>query len=113
MYSWIMEQNEAIKALTALAHDGRLSIVRSLIQAGADGMLAGEIGRHAGIQATTASAQLLVLANAGLVSATRDGRNVLYTAQFSTMSDLLSFLMLDCCCGSPTICGPITDEVQS
>ena len=39
MYTWNMEQNTAIKALSALAHDGRLTLIRMLIVAGDEGII--------------------------------------------------------------------------
>ena len=91
MYSWIMKQNGAIKTLAAMAHDGRLKLLRRLIQAGSDGMLAGELAKFAKIGATTASAQLLVLTNAGLVRSERKGREVTYFANYDQMRSLLTF----------------------
>ncbi|MFK8050513.1 MAG: ArsR/SmtB family transcription factor, partial [Halioglobus sp.] len=76
MYSWNMKQSNAIKILSAVAHDGRLTLIRHLIQAGPEGVSAGDLARFAKIGPTTASAQLLVLANAGLVRSERSGRQV-------------------------------------
>jgi ArsR family transcriptional regulator len=53
------------------------------------------------------SAQLLVLANAGLVQARRDGRSIIYAADFDRMGALLEFLTKDCCGGRPEICLPL------
>lgn len=102
-----MEIKSATKTLAAIAHDGRLVLVRRLIQAGPDGVSAGDLARFAGIGPTTASAQLLVLANAGLVRSLRDGRSIRYFANYDRMRDLLSFLMLDCCGGRADICEPV------
>jgi len=102
-----MEQIAATKSLSALAHDGRLTLVRKLIQAGPAGVSAGALADFAKIGPTTASAQLLVLSNAGLVRSERRGRSVMYFANYDSMRDLLSFLMLDCCCGKAEICEPV------
>ena len=106
-----MKQNDAIKMLSAIAHDGRLTLMRKLIQAGPDGVSAGDLARFAGIGATTASAQLLVLANAGLVRHERAGRGVTYYAEYDRMSGLLAFLMKDCCCERQEICAPLAEDV--
>ena len=99
--------------LSAIAHDGRLSLIRRLIQAGPEGMSAGDIARFAKIGATTASAQLLVLTNAGLVTSERRGRQVVYSARYDRMRDLLQFLMLDCCAKRPDICVPVAEAVSA
>ena len=106
-----MESFEAVNVLSALAHESRLALVRTLIQAGPDGVPAGELARSAGLAATTASAQLLVLKNAGLVTASRRGRSVIYSASYGAMSDLLSYLMQDCCGGCSEICKPVSEAL--
>jgi ArsR family transcriptional regulator len=90
-----------------LAHEGRLSIFRLLVRAGKDGVAAGEIGRKLDVLPNTLSASLTVLANAGLVGSRRDGRSIIYTADYARMSNLLGFLMEDCCNGDAAICAPL------
>jgi DNA-binding transcriptional ArsR family regulator len=104
--------SESVKMLSALAHDGRLTLMRQLIQAGPEGCCAGDLADFAGIGATTASAQLGVLANADLVSARRDGRMMIYTANYAAMEGLLGFLIRDCCCDRPEICAPLSDRLS-
>jgi DNA-binding transcriptional ArsR family regulator len=108
-----MEMNNAIESLSALAHDGRLAIFRLLVKAGPDGMAAGEIARRLGTAANTMSAQLLVLTNAGLLQARRDGRSIIYAADFGRMSSLLLFLTEDCCGGKPEICAPLAEIAKN
>lgn len=102
-----MNQAIAIKCLAAIAHDGRLSIMRRLIKAGPRGMASGDLAKAEKINATTASAQLLVLSNTGLVSANRIGKRVIYQARYDSFQQLISFLMEDCCAGS---CFPVAAE---
>ncbi len=102
-----MELTDATDCLSAIAHEGRLVLVRRLIQAGPTGISAGGLAEFAGIGPTTASAQLLVLANAGLVKGIRKGRQVTYVADYERMRRLLTFLMLDCCSGETEICAPV------
>ncbi len=108
-----MKQNDAVKMLSAIAHDGRLTLIRKLIQAGPDGILAGDLARIAKIGATTASAQLLVLTNAGLAKSERRGRQVVYSACYERIRDLMQFLMLDCCAKRPDICLPVAKAVSA
>ncbi len=93
----------AVQQLAAIAHEGRLTMFRQLIQAGPEGLAAGVLAANLGGNPPTASAQLLVLSNAGLVTSARQGRHIIYSANYTTMSALLTFLPRDCCggrCGS-------------
>jgi len=102
-----MESNLAVKRLSALAQDSRLAVFRLLVKAGPAGLAAGEIARALEITPNTLSAQLTVLANAGLVTSRRDGRSIIYAAGYDGMSELLVYLMEDCCQGRPEVCAPL------
>ena len=102
-----METPSAVNALSALAHAGRLQVFRLLVQAGPEGMAAGEIARATDSLANTLSTNLAILAAAGLVASRRDGRSIIYTAAYDQMRELLAFLMEDCCGGKPEICAPL------
>ena len=97
----------SVEALSALAHEGRLSIFRLLVRTGGKGVAAGDIARKLHVLPNTLSASLTVLANAGLIRSRREGRSIIYTADYERMSKLLSFLMEDCCNGDATICQPL------
>ena len=98
---------KAVEALSALAHDGRLSVFRLLVRAGKNGLAAGDIARKLDVLPNTLSANLTVLANAGLLTSRRDGRSIIYAADYERMSNLLGFLMEDCCNGDASICAPL------
>jgi DNA-binding transcriptional ArsR family regulator len=102
-----MNTQDAVKRLSALAQDARLEVFRLLVKAGPAGMAAGDIARKLKTAANTMSAQLLVLSNAGLVRARRDGRSVIYSVDFTAMSRLLVFLTEDCCGGRKEVCAPL------
>ena len=102
-----MDKEDAIKRLAALAQDSRLDVFRLLVKAGPDGMAAGDIARKLGFPANTLSAQLLLLSNAGLVRARRDGRSIIYAVQFEAMTELLVYLTEDCCAGNAQVCAPL------
>lgn len=104
-----MEVQNAVGALSALAHPGRLEIFRLLVRAGHGGMAAGDIARATDTLPNTLSTNLGILANAGLVASRREGRSVIYVAGYDRMRELLTFLMDDCCAGAPEICGPLGD----
>ena len=107
-----MEIKSAIDALSALAHDGRLTVFRMLVQAGAAGIAAGAIARRLDVPNNSLSANLAILTRAGLIAPRRDGRSIVYTADYDRMAALLGFLMEDCCQGSPEICAPLADIVN-
>jgi ArsR family transcriptional regulator, arsenate/arsenite/antimonite-responsive transcriptional repressor len=104
-----MKIKPAIDALSALAHEGRLSAFRMLVKAGPDGMAAGDIARGLDVQPNSLSSNLNILSHAGLIESRRDGRSIIYTANYERMTQLLSFLMEDCCNGVPEICAPLTE----
>jgi len=105
-----MESELAIKRLSALAQEGRLAVFRLLVKAGPDGIAAGEIAQTLDFPANTLSAQLTILANAGLVSSRRAGRSIFYSANYTGMSELLVYLMEDCCQGRPEVCAPLEER---
>ena len=101
-----MESELAIKRLSALAQDGRLAVFRLLVQAGPDGIAAGEIAQTLSLPPNTLSAQLSILTNAGLIGSRRAGRSIIYSANYAGMNELLVYLMEDCCGGRPELCCP-------
>ena len=104
-----MEPSAAVEALSALAHAGRLAVFRLLVRAGAAGLSAGEVARQVGALPNTLSANLTILGHAGLVQSRRDGRSIIYTADYGRMGALLGFLVEDCCNGAPEVCAPLAD----
>jgi DNA-binding transcriptional ArsR family regulator len=106
-----MEPETALRRLQALAQDSRLAAFRHLVRAGAEGMAAGELARALDVPPNTLSAHLGILANAGLVISRREGRSIIYAAAYEAMSELLAFLMEDCCQGRPEVCAPLARTV--
>jgi len=95
-----MEKQIAIGALAALAQETRLDVFRLLVQAGRQGMAAGEIAKSAGVAPATLSFHLKELKNAGVVRCRREGRSLIYEPDFSAMSDLVGYLTENCCEGA-------------
>jgi DNA-binding transcriptional ArsR family regulator len=83
-----------------------------LVRAGADGLPAGEIAREVGVLPNTLSTHLTILGHAGLIHSRREGRSVIYSADYGGMRDLLGFLVADCCAGRPEICGSLIDDAK-
>jgi ArsR family transcriptional regulator len=106
-----MDMKNAVAGLSALAHEGRLTVFRMLVQAGQTGIAAGEIARRMEVPPNTLSANLTILSHAGLIDSRREGRSVIYTARYENMTELLEYLMKDCCGGSPEICASLADVV--
>lgn len=101
-----MEKTDAVAALAALAQDNRLDVFRLLVEAGPEGMAAGEIASALKLAPNTLTFHFDRLRVAGLITVRRDGRLMIYTARFETMNALLSYLTENCCSGAPEKCGP-------
>ncbi|GAB2847977.1 metalloregulator ArsR/SmtB family transcription factor [Pseudoduganella ginsengisoli] len=105
-----METKQVIAALAALAQESRLATFRLLVQTGPAGLAASRIAEHLGVAASSLSFHLKELTHAGLISARQDGRFVIYSANFDTMSSVLAFLTDNCCggapCSVPSACSP-------
>lgn len=92
-----METKDAVEALGAMAQDTRLTALRLLVQAGPDGLPAGEIARRLEVPAPTLSFHLRALLHAGLVTQVRDGRSLYYAADYARLKTLVDFLSQSCC----------------
>ena len=108
-----METSAAIAAFAALAQETRLGIVRLLVQAGPNGLPAGEIAERLAVPPSTLSFHLKELDRAGLARSWRVQRQIRYAADFEGLRRLLAFLTADCCNGHPEICGGLVQAVAS
>ena len=95
-----MEESKVIQALAALAHASRLRVFRALVVAGPQGLTPSQLQTRLEIAPATLSFHLKELNQAGLVNPLRDGRNLIYSAQFDQMNELLNYLTENCCDGS-------------
>jgi ArsR family transcriptional regulator, arsenate/arsenite/antimonite-responsive transcriptional repressor len=95
----------ALAALAALGQPTRLAIFRLLMRKEPIGLPAGSIAESIGCPHNTLSSHLAILARAGLVRGTRDGRTINYRADIEGMRGLVSYLINDCCGGHPELCG--------
>ena len=95
-----MKSAQAISALSALAQEHRLALFRLLVQAGPGGMPAGKIAEALGVPNSSLSHHLAQLHEAGLVSQRREGRSLIYAADYAAMDRLVGFLMENCCSGA-------------
>jgi ArsR family transcriptional regulator, arsenate/arsenite/antimonite-responsive transcriptional repressor len=101
-----MKNIDAVTALAALAQENRLDAFRLLVQAGPDGMSAGAVSAALKLAPNTLTFHFDRLRDAGLVTVRREGRSMIYTAQFKVMNALLNFLTENCCQGAADVCAP-------
>ena len=102
-----MDQKVALLAFGALSQETRLQALRKLVAAGPEGLSAGQLAEAVAVSPSNISFHLKELDHAGLVEATRVSRSILYRANFEALSELVRFLMEDCCSGRPEICAPL------
>ena len=99
-----MTAPHALSALAALGQPTRLEIFRLLMRKEPTGLAAGTIAETIGCPHNTLSTHLSILARAGLIRGTRDGRSIVYRADVEGMRALVGFLVTDCCEGHPELC---------
>ena len=101
-----MELKNAAECFAALAQETRLAALHLLIKQGPAGVSAGELAQALGIAAPTMSFHLKELANSALITSRKEGRSVIYAADYGGLRTLIDFMMADCCQGDPRLCGP-------
>lgn len=106
-----MDVELALETLSALSHETRLWAFRLLVQAGPQGLAAGEIAEALGSRQNTMSSHLKILAAAELIESQRDGRSILYKANYDTVRELVLFLMEDCCARNSAVCRPVAESL--
>jgi DNA-binding transcriptional ArsR family regulator len=99
----MMERSKALTALSALANDQRLDLVRLLMPCGSDGLAAGEIARRLGLSASRLSFHLAALEQAGLITSRKVARNVIYAVDPGGLGRTISYLLCDCCMEHPDV----------
>ena len=106
-----MESENVVLALAALAQSTRLDVFRLLVKQEPDGLAAGDIARALAVPQNTMSSHLAVLSRAGLISAERFSRSIIYRAELSHLRAVMLFMLKDCCEGRPEICAPLIAEL--
>lgn len=101
-----MESLDAASAFSAISQATRLDALRALVRSGPSGLPAGDLAELTGASPSTLTFHLKELLGAGLVHSRRDGRNIIYAADYGGLRELVDFLMADCCQGDPRLCGP-------
>ena len=106
-----MDSENAILALAALAQPTRLDVFRLLVQHEPEGLAAGDIAKALAVPQNTMSSHLSILSRAGLVSARRFSRSIVYRADLSRLQAVVLFMLKDCCDGRPEICAPLVESL--
>ncbi len=94
-----MDEQNAVSALTALAHGARLRIFRALVGTGPQGLTPTALAAMLGLTGPNLSFHLKELANAGLVTVEREGRQLFYRPDIAHMNHLVGYLVDHCCHG--------------
>ena len=92
-------EQRAANALAALGNRTRLRIFKLLVRAGPEGTNVGTVQRMLGVPATTLAHHLNTLAQAGLVGQERRGREVICTANYKAVNEVLEYVRGECCAG--------------
>jgi ArsR family transcriptional regulator len=103
----MLNDEQALRALGALAHPLRLKVFRALVVVGSPGLTAGAIQEGVAVPAATLSFHLKELTEGGLATQERVGRNFVYRAAYAHMNGLLDYLTDHCCAGAACAVAPI------
>lgn len=95
-----MTPDQIITALGAMAQEHRLAVFRLLVQAGPDGLAAGALAEAIGVSPSAMSFHLAQLSHAGLIGQRREGRSIIYSANYEAMTGLIAYLTENCCAGN-------------
>jgi ArsR family transcriptional regulator len=107
-----MDKKQALGALGALAQETRLDLFRLLVTCGPEGLPAGVIAQRLGVLPASLSFHLAQLTHAGLISQRRLSRQLIYSAEYGTMNDLLAYLTENCC-GQGITCAPACNPADA
>ena len=94
---------EIASTFAALGSEQRLSVLRTLVRAGPEGLSIGQLGERSGVTGSTLTHHMRVLSQAGLVNQSKRGREIICVgADYDRMEVLSRFLLSECCADSPT-----------
>jgi ArsR family transcriptional regulator len=106
-----MEKKDAVAALGALAQDTRLDLFRLLVTVGPEGLSAGVIADRLAVLPGSLTFHLKELQHAGLITQRRLGRQLIYSAEYGAMNDLLAYLTENCC--GRGVCAPVCNPADT
>ncbi len=98
-----MNEENALSVFSVLSNATRLRILKALVTAGDKGLLAGEIATAVDATPSRASFHLSSMAETGLISSERQSRQIIYSANYERIGELVKYLLEDCCQNSPAV----------
>jgi ArsR family transcriptional regulator len=107
-----MQKKNVLTALGALSQETRLDLFRLLVTVGPEGLPAGVIADRLGVLPASLSFHLAQLVHAGLITQRRLGRQLIYSAEYGAMNDLLAYLTENCC-GQGISCAPVCNPADA
>ena len=108
-----MDQKHIIAALSALAQETRLELFRLLVTCGPEGLPAGVIAERLGVMPSSLSFHLQQLVHAGLITQRRLSRQLIYSAEYGTMNELMAYLTENCCGRGAALCPPVCNPADT
>ncbi|QGX97353.1 transcriptional regulator [Roseovarius faecimaris] len=92
----------AASTFAALGSEQRLSVLRTLVRAGPEGLRIGTLGERCGVSGSTLTHHMKILTQAGLVRQERKGRSIICAAvAYDELRQLSEFLLRECCADCP------------
>jgi len=89
---------QAASAFAALGSEQRLHVLTTLVRAGPEGLSIGALGDRSGVRGSTLTHHLKILAQAGLIGQSRQGRTVICVgAAYDRVRELCDYLQSQCC----------------
>jgi ArsR family transcriptional regulator, arsenate/arsenite/antimonite-responsive transcriptional repressor len=107
-----VEKSFALRGLAALSQETRLDLFRLLVTVGPEGVSAGIIADRLGVLPASLTFHLKQLQHAGLIMQRRRGRQLIYSAEYGAMNELLGYLTENCC-GRGISMAPVCDPAAS
>ena len=95
----------AAASFAALGSEQRLSVLRTLVRAGPEGLSIGDLGERTGVTGSTLTHHLKLLAATGLLKQERHGRSTICAAvAYDEIQALAHFLLTECCADAHIPC---------
>ena len=103
----------AAQGFAAIGASPRLAVLKKLVRVGPQGLTVGELQKALAIPPSTLSHHLRVLANADLIIQTKKGRQIVSAPNFTVISNLVEFLVSECCVemgDTPMVCHDVKGQ---
>jgi len=92
-----MDNVTAAQGFSALGSESRIEVFQTLVKAGKNGLLVGDIQQRTGIPASTLAHHLKFLSTAQLILQEKKGRTIVNRANFDHLESLAAFILEECC----------------